>query len=109
MSVSLFDRETLEEALIDCIEEVLFLCPVIQPFGSIFNGSIEAVKRFQKLTSVEGSTGKRLNDLLDLRGDHVAVREILVIEDGAEEAFSQEVLYQHLIYCTTTHIRVERC
>src|SRR5258708_30943760 len=59
--------------------------------------------------TIESSTGEGLNDSLDLSGDHIAAREVLIVKDSAEETFSQQMLYQHLIYCITAHSGIKRC
>jgi hypothetical protein len=44
---------------------------------------------------------------LDLGGDDVAARELLVVEDLAEEPFGQQVLHQHLIDGVAAEVGVE--
>src|SRR2546421_4998849 len=89
VGIGLFDREALEKAFVDGIKKVLFLCPAIQCFGSSFNGDIKAVKRFFKIVAVEGTAGESLNDFLDFGGNDIAVGEVRIVENSAEETGSQ--------------------
>ena len=72
VGVGLFDGEALEEAFVDGVEEVLFLRPVIQVAGGVFDGDVETIQRFEELVAVEGAAGEGLDDLLDFGGDDVA-------------------------------------
>ena len=87
---------------------MLFLRPIVQAAGGVFDGNIETVKPFEKFTAIEGATGQCLDNLLNLAGNHVTVGEIRIVEDGTEEAFGQKVLYQHLVHGIATHVGVER-
>ena len=53
--VGLLDREALEEALVDGVEEVLLLRPVIQVARGVLDGEVEAVQRPEELLAVEGA------------------------------------------------------
>src|SRR5579872_1775565 len=97
MRVGLFDGEALEETLVDGIEKMLFLGPVIQCAGRSLDGNIETVERAFKVVAIEGATGQGRDDILNFGGNDVAAREIRIVEDGAEKPFGQEVLHQHLI------------
>src|SRR6266496_1627756 len=107
MRVGLPLGEALEETLVDGVEEVLFLRPVVQVLGGIFNGDIEAIQRFEEFMAIEGAARERLDDLFYLRSDDVTIGEILIIEDGSKKALSQQVLDQHFIDRLATHVGVE--
>lgn len=49
-----------------------------------------------------------MDHAFDLAGDHVAVGEVGVVEDGAEEALGKQVLDQHLFDRLLRQIRVDR-
>ena len=106
--IGLFDGEALEETFVDGVEEVLFLCPAVEIAGGVFDGDVEAVQRFEKFVAVEGAAGQGLDDLLDFGGDDVAIDEVGIVEDGAEEAFGEQVLHQHLIDGVAAHVGVKR-
>ena len=106
--VGLFDGKALEETLVDGIKEMLFLRPAVQRLGCSFNGHVEAIQRFFKVVAIEGAAGQGANDLFDFGGNDVAVGEIGVVEDGAEQALGQQVLYQHLIHGFAANLGVER-
>ena len=55
VGVGLLDGKTLEEALIDGVEEALALGPGLDPSGGALDGDIEAVQRFEEFMAVEES------------------------------------------------------
>ena len=47
--------------------------------------------------TVKGVAGQCLDNLLNFGSNSIAVNEVGVIKDGAEETFGQKVLNEHLI------------
>ena len=103
-----FYRIALKEALIDRIEEVLPLEPAINTFGCGFNGDIEAIKRLEKLMTVEGTAGECLDYFPDFNRDDVAIHEVGILKDGAEETLGQKMLHKHLVDNIFTDLGVKR-
>ena len=58
--------------------------------------------------AVEGAAGEGVDDLFDFGGDDVAVDEIGVVEDRAEEAFGEQVLHEHFVDGLVVQVGVER-
>jgi hypothetical protein len=50
--VGLLDGEALEEALVDCVEEMLTLRPAFNASGRSFDGDVEAIQRLQEFFAV---------------------------------------------------------
>ncbi len=55
VGVGFFGRITLEEALVDFVEESLLFGNAGGVFGADFDGLVEAVERAQEFISVEGA------------------------------------------------------
>src|SRR5215472_7512629 len=58
--------------------------------------------------AVGRAAGEGINDLFNFSGDNVATGKIRIIEDGAEQSFSQEMLYQHFVNDIRTDFGVKR-
>ena len=102
------DAEALEEPLVDGVEEPLLLGEVLDRVGGLFDGDVEVVELAEELVAAEGTEGQRLDDLLDLGGDDVALHEVADVEDLAEDALGEEVLDEHLLDGGVGEVRIER-
>ena len=102
------DRKALEELLVDGVEKVLLLRKVVDRRGRALDGKVEAVQAAQEIGAAEGLRRERVDHAFDLAGDHVAVGEVGVVEDGAKEALGEQVLDQHLFDRLLRQIRVDR-
>ena len=89
--------EPLKELLIKCVEEVLFLGEVFTEVRCLFYSHIEWVQRFEELLATERLPDEFVNDVFDLACDDVSAGEGGVIKDGAEDAFGEDVLDEHLL------------
>ena len=52
--------------------------------------------------------GDELDYLLDFGRDHVALQELFVVKDIAEDALGEQVLNKHFFNCVVVQIRVNR-
>lgn len=57
--------------------------------------------------TVEGAAGEGIDDFFDFGGDGVAPDKIGVVENGAEEAFSQQMLHEHLVDHIGADLRIK--
>ena len=89
--------ETLEELLVEGVEEVLFLGEVSAERRCLFNGDIESVQRSKELVATHGLPHQYVADVFDLACDDVSTREVRPIEDCAEDAFGEDMLDEHLL------------
>ncbi len=95
MGVGHFDAETLEEFLVDGVEEVLFFAVVFDGGGGGFDGAVEAVEAVEEVGAAETAAGEGADDFLYFAGDDVALGEVGVVEDFAEDALGEQVLDEH--------------
>jgi hypothetical protein len=61
------------------------------------NRVVEGLEPLEKVVAIEGTAGQFSNDLFNFGGDHVALAELRVVEDPAEDAFGEQVLHQHAL------------
>src|SRR6185437_952765 len=87
----------LEEALVDGVEEVLFVGELGHGAGGVFDGDVEAVEGFEEIAAVESAPGQGVDDFFDLGGDDIAAVKVGVAKDFADEALGEQVLDEHLI------------
>ena len=97
MGVSLIAVEGLEELLVDGVEEVLFFRIAGLRDGGGFDGGVEAVERLEEGVAGEVLGRDRLDNFFDFCRDDVALKELVVVEDLAEDALGEEVLDEHLL------------
>ena len=89
--------EPLKELLVKCIEKVLFLGEVLAERRRLFNGDVESVQRSKKLVATHRLPHQHIADVFDLACDDVSTREVRPVKDGAEDAFGEDVLDEHLL------------
>ena len=87
----------LEELFVDGVEEVLLFRVSGLRDGGGFDSGVEAVERLEEGVAREVLGGDRLDDFFDFGGDDVALEELVVVEDLAEDALGEEVLDEHLL------------
>ncbi len=102
-----FDGVATEEALVDVVEKFLFGGEVGDVAGGAFDGGVERVEGAEIVIAAEAVADESVDDTLDFKGDSVAAGELGVVEDGAEEAFGEEVLDEHLIDGFAADVGVE--
>jgi hypothetical protein len=108
VGVGLLLVEGLEELLLYGVEEVLLLGVAGLSEGGFFDGLVEAVERLEKGVTGEVLVCDRLNDLFNLGGDDVALKEFIIVEDLAKDALGEEVLDEHLLDGEVGEVGVDR-
>jgi hypothetical protein len=78
--------EALKEPLIDDVEEGLLLVEVGDGGGGVFDGAVEVLEALAEIVAAEYAGVERRNNLFDLLGNDIALDEIGVGEDFAEDA-----------------------
>ena len=86
------DRVALKEALVDGVQEVLFLAEILDGFGRGLDSQIKGVKGFEKFVPVKGFADQRVNNRFHLTRNHIAANEILTVEDRPNQPLGQKVL-----------------
>jgi len=81
VGVGHLDAEALEEALVNGVEELLFLAEVGDGLGGLFDGDVEVFEALGKLVAAEVARGERVDDFLDFLRDDVALHEIADVDD----------------------------
>ena len=89
--------EPLKELLVEGVEEVLFLGEVFAERRRLFNGDVESVQRSKKLVTTHRLPHEHVADVFDLACDDVSTREVRPVKDGAEDAFGEDMLDEHLL------------
>ena len=106
--VGRLDRVPLEEPLVDGVEEVLLVGEVVDRLGGGLDRLVKLVERLEEVGAAEALAHQRGDDRLDFGRDDVALGELVVVENLAEQPFREQVLHQHLIDGFAADVRVER-
>ena len=101
------DAEALEELLIDGVEELLLGAEVGDGGGGVLDGAVEAFEGAEVFVAAVGAGEEGIQDRLNLAGDGVAADEVVVLEDGAQEALGEEVLDEHFLDGLVAEVGVE--
>ena len=89
--------EPLKELFVEGVEEVLFLGEVLAERRRLFNRDVESVQRSKKLVTAHRMPHQHVADVFDLACDDVSTCEVRPVKDGAEDAFGEDVLDEHLL------------
>ena len=91
-----FGGVALKKLFVDGIEEVLFLREIGEGCRLTFNFPIERLQVFEECVAAICILNERVDNLLYLACDDVPLCEVRIVKDGAEGAFCQEMLEEHL-------------
>src|SRR5207249_1012373 len=97
VGVGFFRRVSLEETLIDFVEEGLLLGKIGGFLGAALDGAIEAFKVAKEIITVQRSLGQFSDYFFNFGGNHVAAGEIRIIEVFAEDTLGEQMLHQHAL------------
>ena len=89
VGIGFFGGVALEKALVDFVQEGLFLGEAGGFLGAALDGFVETVKSAQEFVAIEGAASELGDDLFDFGGDHVAASEIGIVENFAEDALGE--------------------
>ena len=94
--VGYLHREALKELFIDSVQEFLFLGELFNCSRGLFNRHVEPIELLQESIASKGLRRQRVDYLFNLGRNYVAPREVGIVEDGAKDTFSKQVLNEHL-------------
>lgn len=76
-----------------------------RPRGGL-NGQIERVQRFEELVPIKRLTHEGGNDFFHLAGNDIALREVLIVKDRADEALGEQMLDEHFVHRRHTQVGI---
>ena len=87
----------------------MLLGEVAQVRAGSFNCRIVWIESLEKFRRGKAAGGERFDYTLDLRCDHVPLRELWVLKQVPHQPFSEQMLDKHLIDVALGEIRIEGC
>ena len=102
------DAVTLEEALVDGVDEGLLVAE-IEVFGGFFDGFVELVECAIEVAEIEIVAGEGANHFIDFSGDYIGLGEVIDIKNAADDALRHQVLDEHFVDGLNADVGVEGC
>lgn len=106
--VGYLDTKALKETFTDGVEECLLLSEVRNSGGGVFDCAVEMFQAFAEIVAAEHTGIESSDDLFNFLRDDVARNEVGDVENFAKDAFSEDVLDNHLLNGFDGNVRIER-
>ena len=108
MGIGHVRRESLEELLVNGVEKILLLGEVAEVGAGALDGRVIRVQLLEEFLLRKAGRSQRFDDVLHLRGNHVALGELGVLEQVAHQPLGEQVLDEHLVHVVLGQLRIER-